>query len=86
MNTYRKEIDALLRTVKQEGGVVYRAKSGHWAVQNPRTYQTIHVPSTPSRRTSVLNARSRLRKIGFHLAPKHTSRRGRLVSVLDQAP
>lgn len=62
-----KEIKDLIREIERAGGVVTMTKGGHWKVVNPTTRQCLRMPATPSDHRSLLNIRSRLRKIGLPL-------------------
>lgn len=60
-----KDVADLIREIEADGGIVMKVRSGHWKVINPRTRQCIRIPATPGDQRSLLNVRSRLRKIGL---------------------
>jgi 1,2-phenylacetyl-CoA epoxidase catalytic subunit len=60
-----KEVKRLLKQVKAEGAVVTMTTSGHWLIRNPKINRSIHLPGTPSDKRWLLNAKTRLRRIGL---------------------
>lgn len=62
-----KDVKDLIREIEADGGLVTMTQSGHWKVVNPATGRRIRIPATPSDHRSLLNVRSRLRKIGLLL-------------------
>lgn len=61
---YNKEISALCKSLTEQGFEVEVARNGHYRVLAPDG-QKCQIPRTPSRNTSVLNAITRLKRIGY---------------------
>lgn len=67
-------IRMLIRTVEAQGAIVTMTKSGHWLIRNPATGRSIHLAATTRSFRNVLNAVTRLRRIGFTVERRGTSR------------
>ena len=63
-----KEISQLIRAAEKAGAVVTRARNGHWRVVNPATGRSTQIPASPGGSCRpILNARTRMRRIGIAL-------------------
>jgi hypothetical protein len=60
-----KEIRDLLSRLRKQGFLVARVQNGHWSVINPDTGQSCQIPHSPRQSRGVLNATTRLKRIGF---------------------
>jgi predicted RNA binding protein YcfA (HicA-like mRNA interferase family) len=79
----RREMMEIIRVLEGEGAEVTRSRGGHFKVRNPETGRSINIPATPCNERSVLNAMSRLRRIGLLSTwPRRTSRTTRQVRAL----
>lgn len=58
-----REIQALLRQLRQQHWDIRHTRRGHYRVTSPDG-RTVTLPSTPSDKRSVLNARAGLRRLG----------------------
>jgi len=79
------EIRLLIRCVEAQGAVVTMTKSGHWLVRNPATGRSIHLAATTRSFRNALNAVTRLRRIGFTVERRGTSRTPARESVPDRS-
>ena len=70
MNDYSKLLKEHLKEAIKQGFLVTPTKSGHTKVQNPKTGRKVNVPSSPSRDATMMNAITRMGKIGY-VKPKH---------------
>lgn len=79
----RRDMQEIIRALEKEGAIVTRGRGGHYKVRNPETRRSVNIPSTPCDGRSVLNAVSRLRKIGLLSTwPRGTARTPRPERVL----
>jgi hypothetical protein len=60
-----QEIKALCAQLEAQGFLIEPTKNGHWKVTNPQTGQKLQISKTPGIRRTVLNAKTRLKRIGF---------------------
>jgi hypothetical protein len=60
-----RDINQLIRVLRDQGARVERARCGHWKVTNTSTGRTAQIPATPKNDRAVLNAVTRLRRIGL---------------------
>lgn len=68
------DIRLIIQSVEAQGAIVTKTKSGHWLVRNPATGRSIHLAATTRSFRNNLNMITRLRRIGFTVERRGTSR------------
>ena len=65
MSDYDKVLKKHLKVAEEQGFAIKRAQGGHIAIVNTITNRKINVPSTISSKTTMLNAVTRMKRIGY---------------------
>lgn len=63
--TSKKDVQGLIKNLKDQGFTVEKTKSSHWKVFHPKMDGVTFLASTPSDRRSLANNIRDLRKIGY---------------------
>lgn len=63
--SHRREMNEVVKALKQEGAIVTITASGHYKVRHPETMRSVNISSSPRNPRSVLADVARLRKIGL---------------------
>jgi hypothetical protein len=82
----KRDIDQLITKAMAQGITFEYLPSGHWKATNLQNGKQIRIASTPRSRRGVLDARARLRRIGFEpvLPPKRKVKEDQMLKIIAQ--